>query len=153
MAMNDCAISVISGVKSSIVTPLAEENTCGIRDASWMSSYLVRDQKPWTFSSGGSRSDSGGLLQATGFSARRIAKARSRSSRLLRQNDRALRSMSLCVAASGPCAMPIELAPPVIERCSPAGRRGAWPVGAAAQRPAAIRSSRSLSRSSRSYWG
>ena len=69
IAMNDWAISVISGEKSSIVMPLAEENTFGLRLAALVSSYFVSDQNPFTFSSGGSRSDSAGRLQNTGFSS------------------------------------------------------------------------------------
>ena len=101
IAMNDCATSSISGAKSSIVMPSAEEKISGWRLAIRMSSRFVSDQKPLVLSSGGSRSDSAGRLHGTGFSRRRTAKASSRSSSGFAQNARALRSMSWCGVRSG----------------------------------------------------
>jgi hypothetical protein len=92
--MNDCTSSVSSGAKLSMMTPSAEENTCGFRLASRMSSCLVSDQNPFVFSSGGSRSDSTGRLHGTGFSRRRTANAASRSAAGFAQKLRALRSIS-----------------------------------------------------------
>ncbi len=97
MAMKDWATSVISGVKSSMVMPSADEKTCGLRLASRMSSYLVSDQKPRVLSSGGRSSDSAGRLHGTGFSRRRTAKAASRSAMDCAQKERVLKSMSPCV--------------------------------------------------------
>src|SRR4051794_274272 len=96
-----------------------------------MSSYLVSDQNPRVFSSGGSRSDSAGRLQNTGVSRRSTANAASRSSGDCSQNERAARSIGAVLSDTG---IPLlKTVPPqdVLrwERAlgqNPKTRRGGW---------------------------